>query len=116
MAYIVVIEGKKNVRRLVGPRPLAELLTHDELLLVEEGYELKADYWAGIAASILAYRVVPCIDCDGTGSADNTDAFARHVLETQTRSGANGHMFERITQTGLRRGVPSIESLRRIDR
>jgi hypothetical protein len=38
-------------------------------------------------------RTIPCPDCEGTGLADLTDAYAQHVLDAQPRPNATGIRF-----------------------
>lgn len=37
MTYTIVIGDRREIRRLVGPRPFSEILTHEELIQVERG-------------------------------------------------------------------------------
>lgn len=50
MSYTIILEDRKEVRRLVGPRPFSELLTREELEQVRRGELIGLNAHGGVLA------------------------------------------------------------------
>jgi hypothetical protein len=81
MALGVIADGWRS-----GPHHVWRPGFNTIAMLVREGL-------AGHHVRVLASRAIPCPDCEGTGLADLTDAYAQHVLDAQPRPNATGIRF-----------------------